>query len=68
MLAVPGEHTLRRETERTDLGRKCGRGSDFTTRRTEVDDLDLAGIELGSFCALARLSQPSTRRMILTHG
>ena len=40
--------TLGRETERTDLGGERGGGTDFTTGRTEVDDLDLGGIELGS--------------------
>jgi len=40
--------TLGRETERTDLGGESGRGTDFTTGRTEVDHLDLGGIELGS--------------------
>ena len=44
----PGKRTLGRKTKRTNLGRECGRGTDFTTRRTEVDDLDLGGIELGS--------------------
>lgn len=39
---------LGRETKRTDLGGKSGRGTDLTTSGTEVDDLDLAGIELGS--------------------
>jgi hypothetical protein len=43
-----GIRTLGRETERTDLGGKGGGGTDFTTGRTEVDDLDLGGIELGS--------------------
>lgn len=42
-------HTLGRETERTDLGSERGRGTDFTTRRTEVDNLNLGGIDLGSF-------------------
>jgi hypothetical protein len=43
-----GRHTLRRETKRTDLGGERGRGTDFTTSGTKVDDLDLGGIELGS--------------------
>ena len=43
-----GVRTLGRETERTDLGGESGGGTDFTTGRTEVDDLDLGGIELGS--------------------
>jgi len=58
---------LGRKTKRTNLGRECGRGTDFTTRRTEVDDLDLGGIELGSWVELAWLSQP-IRMTILTHG
>lgn len=62
-----GKRTLRRQTKRTDLGSECGRGTDFTTGRTEVDDLDLGGIEFGSCSCLARLSQP-IRGMILTHG
>jgi hypothetical protein len=62
-----GVRTLGRETERTDLGGESGGGTDFTTGRTEVDDLDLGGIELGSCRSLARLSQP-IRRTILTHG
>ena len=45
---VRGVRTLGRETERTDLGSEGGGGTDFTTGRTEVDDLDLGGIELGS--------------------
>jgi hypothetical protein len=44
-----GVRTLRRQTEGTDLGGERGGGTDFTTGRTEVDDLDLGGIELGSF-------------------
>lgn len=43
-----GKRTLWRQTERTDLGGECGRGTDFTTSRTEVDDLNLGGIEFGS--------------------
>ena len=35
------------KTERTNLGRKGGRSTDLTTSGTEVDDLDLVGIELG---------------------
>jgi hypothetical protein len=58
---------LGRETERTDLGGKSGRGTNLTTGGTEVDDLDLGGVELGSCRSLARLSQP-IRRTILTHG
>jgi hypothetical protein len=62
-----GIRTLGRETERTDLGGKSGRGTNLTTGGTEVDDLDLGGVELGSCRSLARLSQP-IRRTILTHG
>ena len=40
---------LGRKTERTDLGRKGGRGTDLTSGGTEVDNLLLVGIELGSF-------------------
>jgi hypothetical protein len=40
---------LGRKTERTDLGRKSGRGTDLTSGGTEVNDLLLVGIELGSF-------------------
>jgi hypothetical protein len=40
---------LGRKTERTDLGRKSGRGTDLTSGGTEVDNLLLVGIELGSF-------------------
>jgi hypothetical protein len=38
---------LGRKTERTDLGRKGGRGTDLTSGGTEVDNLLLVGIELG---------------------
>ena len=40
---------LGRKTEGTDLGRKGGRGTDLTSGGTEVDNLLLVGIELGSF-------------------
>lgn len=43
-----GGRTLWRQTEGTDLGGECGGGTDFTTSRTEVDDLNLGGIELRS--------------------
>lgn len=35
------------ETKRTNLGGKCGRGTDLTTGGTEVDDLDFVGVLLG---------------------
>lgn len=37
------------ETKRTDLGGKSGRGTDLTSGGTEVNDLLLVGVELGSF-------------------
>jgi len=40
---------LWRQTERTDLGGERGRSTNFTTSRTEVDNLHLGGIDLGSF-------------------
>jgi len=40
---------LWRETERTNLWRKSGGGTNLTTGGTEVDDLDLGGIELWSY-------------------
>ena len=71
---------LRRQTERTDLGRKRGRSTNLTTGGTEVDDLLLVGVEFGSWrwarlnqhmrvgvSAIARL-QPSREEAILTHG
>ena len=48
---------LGRKTERTDLGRKGGRGTDLTSGGTEVDNLLLVGIELGSFTIISALSQ-----------
>ena len=48
-----GVRTLWRQTERTDLGGERGGGTDFTTRRTEVDDLNLGGIELGSWSVVS---------------
>ena len=47
--AIFGVLTLWRQTEGTNLGRKRGRGTDLTTGRAEVDDLNLGGIELGSW-------------------
>lgn len=44
---------LGRETERTDLGRKGGRGTDLTSGGTEVNDLLLIGVEFGSFCDIS---------------
>ena len=32
------------ETQRTDLGSQGGGGTDFTSRRPEVDDLDFVGV------------------------
>jgi hypothetical protein len=46
-------HTLWRETEGTNLGRKRGRGTDFASSCAEVDDLDLVGIEFGSCRAVS---------------
>ena len=39
---------LGRQTERTDLGSQSGLGSDLTTSHTQVNDLHLIGVELGS--------------------
>jgi hypothetical protein len=36
------------QTERTDLGSQSGLGSDLTTSHTQVNDLHLIGVELGS--------------------
>lgn len=44
---------LGRKTERTDLGRKGGRGTDLTSGGTEVNDLLLIGVEFGSFCDIS---------------
>ena len=52
-----GKRTLWRQTERTDLGRKGGGGTDLTSSGTEVDNLLLVGIELGSFTIISALSQ-----------
>lgn len=71
---------LGRKTERTDLGRKGGRGTDLTSGGTEVNDLLLVGVEFGSFAksALARrrghdrasvkAEEPRIEEVILTHG
>lgn len=73
---------LGRKTERTDLGRKGGRGTDLTSGGTEVNDLLLVGIELGSFAisyqhcrtgreyvrASRRAEEPRIEEVILTHG
>ena len=40
---------LGRQTERTDLGSQNGLGSDLTTSHTQVNDLHLIGVELGSY-------------------
>jgi hypothetical protein len=48
---------LGRKTEGTDLGRKSGGGTDLTSGGTEVDNLLLVGIELGSFTIISALSQ-----------
>lgn len=37
------------ETKRTNLRSQSRRGTNLTTGGTEVDDLDLTGIELGSY-------------------
>jgi hypothetical protein len=39
---------LGRQTQRTNLGSKCRLSTDFTTGRSEVDDLHLIGIEFRS--------------------
>lgn len=39
---------LGRKTKRTDLGGKCGLRTNLTTGGTEVDNLHLSGVELGS--------------------
>jgi hypothetical protein len=39
---------LGRQTEGTDLGSEGGRSTHLTTGGTEVDDLLLVGVELGS--------------------
>lgn len=39
---------LGRQTQRTDLGSQSGLGTDFTTSHTQVNDLHLIGVELGS--------------------
>jgi hypothetical protein len=44
----PGVRTLGGETKGTDLGSERRGGTNFTTGGTEVDDLNLGGIELGS--------------------
>lgn len=40
---------LGRETERTNLGGEGSLSTDFTTSGPQVDDLDLIGVELGSY-------------------
>ena len=72
---------LGRKTERTDLGRKGGRGTDLTSGGTEVNDLLLVGVEFGSFFAISALAhrrgydrasvkteEPRIEEVILTHG
>ena len=72
---------LGRKTERTDLGRKGGRGTDLTSGGTEVNDLLLVGVEFGSFFAISALvhrrghdrasvktEEPRIEEVILTHG
>lgn len=61
---------LGRQTKGTDLGGERGLGADLTTSHTQVDDLHLIGIELGSYRKIERLVAivKMTQVMILTHG
>ena len=49
------KRTLGRKTKGTDLGSERRRGTDFTTSGSQVDDLNLGGIEFGSCACLAGL-------------
>lgn len=61
---------LGRQTQRTNLGSERRLGADLTTSHTQVDDLHLIGIELGSYRKRERLVAIAgkTQVMILTHG
>ena len=65
---------LGRKTERTDLGRKGGRGTDLTSGGTEVDNLLLVGIELGSFtisyqhCRIVDVGTSEPQSELSSHG
>jgi hypothetical protein len=61
---------LGRQTKGTDLGGERRLGADLTTSHTQVDDLHLIGIELGSYRKIERLVAivEMTQVMILTHG
>lgn len=65
---------LGRKTERTDLGRKGGRGTDLTSGGTEVDNLLLVGIELGSFtisyqhCRIEDVETSESQSELSSHG
>ena len=65
---------LGRKTERTDLGRKGGRGTDLTSGGTEVDNLLLVGIELGSFtisyqhCRIEDVKTSESQSELSSHG
>ena len=65
---------LGRKTERTDLGRKGGRGTDLTSGGTEVNDLLLVGIELGSFtisyqhCRIVDVGTSEPQSELSSHG
>ena len=65
---------LGRKTERTDLGRKGGGGTDLTSGGTEVDNLLLVGIELGSFtisyqhCRIVDVGTSEPQSELSSHG
>ena len=65
---------LGRKTERTDLGRKGGRGTNLTSGGTEVDNLLLVGIELGSFtisyqhCRIVDVRTSEPQSELSSHG
>ena len=65
---------LGRKTERTDLGRKGGRGTNLTSGGTEVDNLLLVGIELGSFtisyqhCRIVDVGTSEPQSELSSHG
>jgi hypothetical protein len=61
---------LGRQTQRTDLGGERRLGADLTTSHTQVNDLHLIGVELGSYRKIEILVAivEITQVMILTHG